>query len=246
MRIIENYDNIPLETVMGDDWDLIVLNKKVDREKLLDWYNTIESTLIENKCNLHVNRELLKGYDKYYTGKERDYEYDTNAGPLRYLNSYQITWPAQRTGPLPPPWACNIELFPELKQYVDDNNEINKDIDYVNWVYLNQYIFGEFKNILEDFGYKYFRNVRIAQHLNGCELPVHTDGYVVRMHIPITTDDSYFYWGENKERQYKLLPGNIYIINTKLPHSTSNHGPVRANIIFDLDPDDIMEFICLK
>lgn len=246
MRVIENYTEISTEIVMGNDWDLIVLNKKIDSEKLLDWYNTVESTLSDNKCNLHKNRDLLKGYDKYYTGKERDYVYDVKAGPLQYLNSYQLTWPVQRSGPLPPPWACNIDLFSELKQYVDSENEIDKDIDYNNWVYLNQYLFGEFNSILEDFGYRYFRNVRIAQHLDGCELPIHTDGYPVRMHIPITSDNSYFYWGENKERQYKLLPGNIYVINTKLPHSTSNHGPTRANIIFDLDPNDISEFLCLK
>jgi hypothetical protein len=233
---------LSIDFINSNDWDLIVLNKKVDSVNLLNWYVEIEDRLSYLRCNLYKNKDLLKPAVKgYFTNKEKENFFDLSKADERLLNSYALSWPVQKDIPLPPPWACNLELYPELQEYYNGDDLI-KDFDYNNWVYLDQYMFGAWKNLVDEIGI-YFRNPRIAQHLNGLILPQHTDGMTVRLHIPITTDNSYFYWGETP---YKLMPGNMYLINTRLSHGTTNYGPTRANIISDIDDKDIMDILCLK
>jgi uncharacterized RmlC-like cupin family protein len=63
----------------------------------------------------------------------------------------------------------------------------------------------------------------------------------------MTYDNSKFYWGEKWNREYNFEPGNVYIINSRVAHSTTNFSPTaRANIISDIRNDKFMDLVNWK
>jgi hypothetical protein len=238
--LIENYNaaDISLDFLKSNQWDLISLNKKVNKRELRNWYETVVINLRHLRFNFKENANLLKGYsfdNSYYTDKNKNI-FDTTKAEIMLLNSYCITWPVQCNKPLPPKWAADLQQYPEL---IDET-------DFSTWQYMEQYMFGEFKKMYDDWGKDYWRNIRISEHMPGLILPVHTDKIPARLHIPMTEDNGKFYWGEKWDREYKLEVGNIYLINTNTFHSTSNLGPVpRANLLCDLQEEKLLSLLAL-
>lgn len=229
------------------DWDFIILKKKINVDNLRKWYDVVISELSYLKFNFSTCSEYVKpsANNKFITDTN-NYEWERKKTYIRLQNSWTLSWPIPRDIPLPPPWAANLNIFKELEKYYNDQGEIMKDFDYAEHTMLNQYIFGEWENLYNILK-KYIYNPRITQHMPGQILDPHIDGYIARMHIPITEDSSKFYWGENWNREYKFEPGNIYIINSKIFHATANLGPVpRANILADLHESNIKDLLNLK
>ena len=226
--------------------DFIVLKRKIDISALESWYNIIENEYSTCKFNFFRNVDLLKpSIGGKFTTSTDGYTFDSQRNDTKGLESYTLTWPVQTLSPLPPPWAANLDIFPELLTYFDKNGNPCRDIDYLTHNYLEQYNFGEWNNIISWLG-KYIYNPRISIHTPGFVIKPHTDDYVARLHIPITNDGSIFCWGDNLEREYKFELGNVYIINSKLSHGTKNLGNTyRANLMADIVPDKLLELLKL-
>lgn len=245
MRLIENYENITEDFIKSKDWDLIKLNKKIDVEKLRDWYVSVSNNVEYLKFNFNTGKKYTKeSINNQFTTDTFNYKWSLDNINMLLQNSYTLSWFVEKDIPIPPAWAANIDFFPELNEFYN-NGELVKDFDYTKNVYLKQYIFGEWENII-NWLKPYIYNPRITEHLTGHIIPLHTDGYIARLHIPMTIDNSKFYWGDNYDREYKLEPGCIYIINTQIKHGTTNFGPVtRANIIADIHENKICELLKL-
>lgn len=255
MRVIENYNpsDITQELINGDSWDYIVLNKKVNSVGISNWWEKVESTLYHMKFNFVNNNNLLKppiiinGTDKAYE-TPGNHIHNRSAGDDSLLNSYTLTWTHQRYDPLPPIWAADIAQYPELNLFLNDNNSLKKDIniDFSKFVYLEPFVFGEFKKILDEWGARFWRNIRVAQHMPGLVIPRHTDGFTTRLHIPLTIDNSSFLWGDTWDREYKWTRGNMYLINSHITHCTTNFGPSpRANLLSSIQDCDVLDLLKL-
>lgn len=251
MRLIRNYDpdSITMEFLNSFDWDLIELNKTINADRMLLWYNTIEENLSELKFNFRKNLDLIQNKisQKFLTDSVGGF-FDATREEFEGIYSYSLKWICQRKDPLPPPWAVDIEIFKELKDYRDSNGLINVDYEnfYSKTKYLEWYLFGEFSNIVKNWGDKIFYNPRISIHDLRIKIRAHTDNaYIGRMHIPITIDNSLFCFGENLERQYKLKPGHIYFFNSRIIHGTINGESIRANLMSDIVPGKELDLIRL-
>lgn len=76
------------------------------------------------------------------------------------------------------------------------------------------------------------RQLGIAVHPPGIEIAQHIDNdEYFKIHIPLITNPSaYFIFGESK---HVMLPGTMYLVETKLPHGTCNYGTTdRVHLIF--------------
>jgi hypothetical protein len=254
MRVIENYNpnDITMDFINSPDWDYIVLNKKINKENIKQYWNDVYINLPHLRFNFVEHTDLIKkpesfnGTKGYYTNQSDNKFHNTELGDKRKISSYTFAWPVQKNIPLPPPWAADINMFPELSDFIDENNEIKKDVDPHTFVMLEQYMFGEFETIWNDWGKNYLVNTRITMHEPEMIVPLHSDGYTCRIHIPMTEDSSLFYWGECWNRSYKWEPGNIYLINSHITHSTTNFGPnIRANILCSIDDNKILDLLKL-
>ena len=254
MRVIENYDpnDISIDLIRGNDWDFIVLNKKVNANGIKQYWKDVYNNLGYLRFNFTEHTQYIKepeestGAIGYHTNQSDKKFHNANLGNKSKISSFTFAWPIQRDIPLPPPWAANVNMFPELNEFIDEDNRIKKDIDPHNFVMLDQYMFGEFKNIWDSWGKNYLVNTRITMHEPEMVVPLHTDGYMCRIHIPMTEDSSLFYWGECWDRSYRWEPGNVYLINSHITHSTTNFGPnIRANILSSIDNDKIIDFLKL-
>jgi len=238
---------VDLSVLESLEWDIIILDKKIDVKNLQYWYNTVTSNLDHLKFNFLTCHEYIKeSVNDKFTTDTNDYKWERSKKYEALINSWTLTWPTARNVPLPPPWASDLEFFTELKTHYDNDNNLVKDFEYNNNIYLTQYNFGEWKSIVEGIG-NYIYNPRITQHMPELILYPHTDGYGARLHIPMTYDNSKFYWGEEWNREYNFEPGNVYIINSRVPHSTTNFSPTpRANIIADIRLDKFMDLVNWK
>jgi hypothetical protein len=196
-RMIKNYnpDEITLEFLQSDEWDIISLNKKID-PLIADWYTTVENTLNHLSFNFQYNSQLTNyPIDNAYTDGSPSKFKLSEADPS-LIFSYTLTWPIQRYDPLPPLWAANLELYPEIKKYTLENGNVS-NVNYKEWEYLDLYMFGVFKDVVSEWGMRYWKNPRISKHEPGLILPIHNDHSLARIHIPMTTGNAKFYWGEN-------------------------------------------------
>jgi hypothetical protein len=239
--------NVTSSTIESLDWDFIILDKQIDIEALQNWYNIVKNNLDHLKFNFQTCSKYIKdSVNNKFTTDTNDYKWERNKRYEKLQNSWTLTWPTQRDVPLPPPWAANLDFFIELCDYFDSVGNIIKDFDYYNNENLNQYYFGEWKKIIDEIS-SYIYNPRITQHMPEHILHPHTDGYIARLHIPMTYDNSKFYWGEKWNREYNFEPGNVYIINSRIPHSTTNFSSSpRGNIIADIREETIMDLVAWK
>lgn len=254
MRVIENYDpaDVTLDLINSDEWDYLVLNKKINVAGIKQYWYDVQDKLSYLRFNFIDHRHYLKpiehkdGKPGFRTDASSDSFHNLSYGDHAKISTYTIAWPTQRDTPLPPVWACDINQFPEIREFVGDDNKFKKDTNHHSFVMLNQYMFGEFKNIWDEWGKDFLLNARITAHDPGMVVPIHKDGHVTRIHIPMTDDSSNFCWGDNWDRCYKWQVGNIYLINSHITHGTTNHGStIRANILSNVDTHRIPDLIRL-
>jgi hypothetical protein len=254
MIAIENYNagDISMDFIYGEMWDCIVLNKKVNVDGIKQYWQDVKTNLEHLRFNFIEHQHYIKDCETYndevgYRTNNSDNKFhNVNLGDKRKISTYTFAWPVQRNIPLPPPWAADIDLFPELHTFIGKDNKIQKDIDTSTFVMLDQYMFGEFKNIWDEWGKDYLVNPRISMHEPDMTIPLHIDGYTCRIHIPMTEDSSYFYWGNRWDRSYKFKVGNIYLINSHTIHGTTNEGSnIRANILSSVDNKKILSLLQL-
>lgn len=97
-------------------------------------------------------------------------------------------------------------------------------------------VFGFAEWLLEQFPYA--RQMSVAAHPPGTKIRTHvdTDDWF-KIHIPlVSTDNSYFIFADQK---FIMKPGKMYLVNTSVPHSTSNEGDnTRIHLFFKV-PSDI-------
>jgi hypothetical protein len=236
-RVIKdsNLKDVTWNFISSKEWDFIILNKTINVDNLRNWYKEVSTNLDYLKFNFQTCTKYIKDSENgYFITDSKNYQWKRKPYYEGLQNSWALTWPIERDVPLPPPWAANLTYFNELTEYFNKNGENIKDFDYSKNLYLTQYLFGEWEKISKKME-KYIFNPRITEHMPGHIIEPHVDGFIARLHIPITDDNSKFYWGDTWDREYKFEPGKIYIINPKVTHSTTNFGPVnRANIIADL------------
>ncbi len=254
-RVISNYNpkDITEEFINGNDWDYIILNKTINFKGMNRWWNEVSTRLSYLKFNLTEQIDLIKdptekdGEEGYITNARQDRFHPNKQADHRLISTYTLDWPIQRDIPLPPLWAANVKKFPELSKWLDDSSNIILDYDHLtDFVIQEQYLFGEFLNLYNDWGKKFLHNLRIQVHEPTMFLPVHVDGMKTRLHIPLTNDNSSFFWGEYWNREYKLKAGHIYLINSHIPHSTTNFCPnVRANLISNIKDKHILDLLSL-
>lgn len=254
-RFIENYSMNQMSTdfIFSDEWDVIVLNKKVDEKLIHEWYNEVDTRLNHLEFHFEINKNLVKPVTNIADGGKGYVTSATNKGIHNYskadhnlISSYTLTWLIQKDTPLPPLWAADPNFFPEISLHLNKNNEIIKDFNQKEFVHLTQYLFGEYEKLFTEWGHKFLYNIKIQKHHSGMVLPLHTDHMNTRLHIPLTYDNGRFYWGEKYEREYKFTPGNIYLINTRILHGTTNFGPqYRSNLISHVDDENILDLLAL-
>lgn len=96
-------------------------------------------------------------------------------------------------------------------------------------------VFGFAEWLLEKFPYA--RQMSIAAHPPGTKIRTHVDTDTwFKIHIPlITTENSYFVFAD---QQFVMKPGKMYLVNTSVPHSTSNEGDnTRVHLFFKIPAD---------
>lgn len=216
MQITEKY-------LLSDSWDIINCKISLDVDGLVDWYNIICEAYKHLRFDFSVSSVLKEEY----VTKDDTYGYDNVL--KGNIFSWTLDWPVEKELPIPPVFAANEDLFPELKE-----NQ--------KFVLQEKYKFGYFNDVCKKLGSDFFKYSRITVHDTNAVIEKHTDGIKgIRVHIPIiSNNESKFLFGEKLDREYVLEPGNVYIINTQVPHSTVNKGPTRAHIITDPGIDKIL------
>lgn len=97
--------------------------------------------------------------------------------------------------------------------------------------------FGFAKKIIDTF--PNIRQTVIAAHPPKTKIDLHTDtDNFVKVHIPIITNEkSYFVF---EDEQFNLEVGHVYLINTSLPHGTTNLGDSdRVHFIFKIPVTEV-------
>lgn len=234
-RIIKDYDpvnhGITLDFLYNtNDWDLVELNYNLDIEKLQQWWKEVREkfphlvfTFNENshKLNLEKSKEMVEqGYCGYYCGP---------------IDGVTLAWPIDRDEPLPPPAQCNLDYFPEVNYgtFFDDAK------------LMSRFMFGYFKEMVDILGVDSFRQAIVTTHYPGMYIRQHVDSKVLKLHIPITGDNSKFIFGKDKEKgEYHMKPGKIYILNTGDYHGTTNESEkTRSHIITRITPNQILKVL---
>lgn len=102
-------------------------------------------------------------------------------------------------------------------------------------------IFGFGKKIVDTF--PGIRQTSIAGHPPGTRINLHPDNdEFLKIHIPILTNQSAWFFFEDEK--FNLEIGSAYLINTTLPHGTSNEGDTdRVHLIFKFPTHLIDEII---
>lgn len=102
-------------------------------------------------------------------------------------------------------------------------------------------VFGFAEWLLELFPYA--RQISIAAHPPGTKIRTHVDSdNYFKIHVPlIINNNSYFVFGN---QQFVMQPGQMYLVNTSVPHSTSNDGNnTRIHIFFKVPVDKVEEIV---
>ena len=213
-RYITDPNNLTINDIHNTDWDIIELPFTVDHMGLLSWYHEIKDTLPDAKF------VVSKEYEKYYDPKmvhrwqAADPSFD-NGNPTHW---WFLNWSKERYDPLPFSFIGNRELYPEIDDpnFSDQTNPI-----------LSKYKFGAFENLYNKAA-KYLLNMRITVIPEGSGLHLHVDmpypNVIARMHMNLQIHENcVWYFGHTAEREYRLTPGKVYLVNTAVFHSVINH-----------------------
>lgn len=236
-RIIKDYDpknhGITEEFLIeSNDWDLLELNYSLDTSKLSEWYSQVNEKFSHMRFNFNTYSEKLdlelskqmveEGYCGYYCGP---------------IDGITFSWPTERYEPLPPPQQCNLELFPE----------VNRNTFFDDAKIMSKMKFGYLEEMISVLGEDSFRQMIITTHHPGMYIRQHLDSKVLKLHIPVeTNENAKFHFGPNKEREYHMKLGKIYILNTGDWHGTSNESKeFRSHIITRIAPWQLTKVIDL-
>jgi hypothetical protein len=236
-RIIKDYDpknhGLTIDFLYeSNDWDLIELDYNLDVEKLTAWYKDVSERFnylrysfneMPEKLNIEKSKEMVEqGYCGYYCGP---------------IDGITFAWPIERDDPLPPPAQANLELFPE----------INYETFYDDAKILKKFRYGYLNEMLDILGEDNFRQMIITTHYPRMYIRQHIDSKVLKLHIPVeTNENSLFHFGPNRERNYHLKLGKIYILNTGDWHGTSNESDFkRSHIITRVHKDHLLHILQL-
>lgn len=102
-------------------------------------------------------------------------------------------------------------------------------------------VFGFVDKILERFPSA--RQISIAAHPPGTKIRVHTDSdNWLKIHIPLVTGEkSYFQF---EKETFVMEAGKAYLVNTAMPHGTSNESDVtRIHLFFKISADQAQELL---
>jgi hypothetical protein len=102
-------------------------------------------------------------------------------------------------------------------------------------------VFGFAEWVLDVFPYA--RQISIAAHPPGTQIRTHVDSdNYFKIHIPLIANDcSYFVFNNEK---FAMKPGKMYLVNTAVPHSTSNEGnTTRVHLFFKVPVDKVKEIV---
>lgn len=236
-RVIKDYSPTD-HTITNDllyntnDWDLVELNYNLDSASLKKWWYEMLDKFPGTLFNFNKNYDMLnlekskqmveQGYCGYYCGP---------------IDGITLAWPKERYEPLPPPVQCNPELYPEVD--MSTFNAVAK--------ILPNFKFGYFEEMVNVLGENSFRQAVTSRHYPGMYIKQHKDSKVLKLHIPIESDDnSYFHFGEDRSRKYHLKEGKVYILNTGDWHGTSNETEhFRTHIITRVDPGHVQTILSL-
>lgn len=99
-------------------------------------------------------------------------------------------------------------------------------------------VFGFAEYLLEQFPLA--RQMSIAAHPPGTKIRTHVDSDTwLKIHIPLVSgNNSYFVFDQVK---FVLEPGKMYLVNTTVPHSTSNDSDVTRIHLFFKIPASVAE-----
>jgi len=102
-------------------------------------------------------------------------------------------------------------------------------------------VFGFAEWILDVFPYA--RQISIAAHPPGTRIRTHVDSdNYFKIHIPLIANDSSYFIFDGE--QFSMKPGKMYLVNTAVPHSTSNEGnTTRVHLFFKVPIDKVKEIV---
>lgn len=221
------------------DWDVIELNLKINT-KLIEEYYKFLTTDLSNLCFDFNSKEYIRP-EIYETFKKEG----RMGNYLGNIGAWTVSWPVERDIPCPSKSQANLEKYPELLKY--DIESVKTDF-YFEAKPQQKYVFGLMKKLIDTLTEKSLRQMIIAKHPAGLIVKTHTDGPDKKIHIPFFTNkDSFFVFGENRERRYHMEVGKIYIINPLVPHGTENLGNSdRLHLLSRIDFDYIPEVLNLQ
>jgi hypothetical protein len=236
-RVIKDYDpknhGITEEfLVKSNDWDLLELNYTLDIDKLKNWYSQINEKFSFMRFNFNENSDKLdvevskkmveEGYCGYYCGP---------------IDGITFSWPIERYEPLPPPQQCNPEIFPE----------VSRNTFFDQATIMPRMRFGYLEDMIKKLGDNAFKQMIITTHHAGMYIKQHRDSKTLKLHIPVETNsNAKFHFGINRDREYHMKLGKIYILNTGDWHGTSNDSNFsRSHIITRIASDYLLKIIGL-
>lgn len=229
-RHLKVTESIDRDFLLGNEWDLLEFDICIDDLKITNWYREVTEKYIHLRFDFS-QEALLK--TQYATGTDKTYGLENALQGKIY--SWTLDWPVEKELPIPPMFAADPNIFPEL----DQNTEFKIQ---------NKYKFGYFKKICDVLGEDTFRFSRITVHDTDAKIFKHVDyGLGLRLHIPIISNTaSRFLFGDLLDRSYGFDVGRVYLINAKIPHCTINQGDPRVHIISDPGIDKLMDLLNMK
>jgi hypothetical protein len=229
MRYIHSSDITNVnEWLESPDWDIVELGLTINKRHLDDYYRYLTETIPHLKFNFlssdYLRPEIAEEFKK--EGRMGNYIGDVQA--------WTMSWPVERDIPCPSKTQANIDMYPELVPYINDDDGFMEACKIQNI-----YKYGLINLLLETITDRALRQSFFTMHPAKVQVVNHVDGPRKKIHLPIITNkDAYFAFGENDERKYNLECGKIYIINPTIPHSTNNQGDTdRIHLLSRVDLD---------
>jgi len=210
-RNITNPKDYTAEQLRNYDWDVIELPITFDTVAMMEWYNTVVEKHSDNIFHIGKLEFIRPDF------KEKAVEFAE-----RHLwgkgEQWTLQWSYQRDGVIPFIYVADPAMYPEIKE-PDFSNTSNTNLEIYN--------FGMYKKLLDTFGDECMKVCRLVRFANETGLKQHTDinppNFLIRMHFQIqATENAYWWFGENRERSYKVKQGHVYLYNTAVVHAAKN------------------------
>lgn len=216
-RYITDLASLASKDLNNYDWDIIELNINANNTSMNDWYYEIKNNFSHSSFSVdktHLMKPELR--DKLTQFVEQNL--------WGIPKQWTLQWAVERDDPIPFRYVADPEQYPEI---------LSEDFEKKFNTFLNQYYFGEYKNLVETLGEEVWEVSRLVQLDTDTGLKPHVDtpppGFLPRMHYQIqyTTDSWWeFYDGQDGPLlgRYYLEQGKFYIMNTAVHHAAKNEG----------------------